>query len=258
MLYEYLNMSWPQIQEAKEKNMLFVLSVGAIEQHGHHLPVSVDHVIPYEMVRQRIADKIDVVMLPPIYYGYRSQTTVGGGPHFFGTLRMSAESIIYPVRDIVLELLRFGIDKLMITNGHLENRYFIVDGVERAIQEYNGPNKIKVMYNEWNNYLKQETLDEIFEGKFPGFDYEHAAINETSLMLALAPELVQMDKLPDEYAQRYVNYYVWPSGDELVTKNGALSSAKKSSAQIGERMLEDIVPGILQDIQIEFYNQEKA
>ena len=81
MLYEYLNMSWPQIQEAKEKNMLFVLSVGAIEQHGHHLPVSVDHVIPYEMVRQRIADKIDVVMLPPIYYGYRSQTTVGGGPH---------------------------------------------------------------------------------------------------------------------------------------------------------------------------------
>ena len=77
-------------------------------------------------------------------------------------------------------------------------------------------------------------------------------------MLALAPELVQMDKLPDEYAERYINYYVWPSGDELVTKNGALSSAKKSSAQIGERMLEDIVPGILQDIQIEFYNQEKV
>ena len=252
MLKLYHEMTWKQVKESIDKNELFVLVAGAIEQHGYHLPMAVDELIPWEIIRQRIAPHVDVVLLPPFYYGYRSQTTVGGGPGFPSTLRMSAESVIYPIRDIVLELLRHGAKKLLITDGHLENKYFIVEGVERAIQEYHGENKIKVMYSEWNDYVKPETLDKVFHGKFPGFEYEHAAVNETSLMLALCPDKIVFDDYPDEYAERYINYFVWPAGPELATRNGALSSAKNSSKENGELMLKDIEEGMLRDIAIEF------
>ena len=252
MLKLYEQLTWKEFVEERDKNTLFVLSIGAIEQHGSHLPVSVDHIIPYEIIKQRISPHIDIVMLPPIYYGYRSQTTIGGGPTFPATLRMSAESVIYPIRDIVLELLRHGVKKLLITDGHLENKFFVIEGVERAIQKYHGENKIKVMYSEWNDYVKPETLDKVFHGHFPGFEYEHAAVNETSLMLALRPDLVRSMDFPTEYAERYIHYLVWPDSPDLVTKNGALSSAKDSSAENGELMLKDIVEGMLRDIEIEF------
>jgi len=252
MLKQYELLTWKQFVEAKDNNELFVLPVGALEQHGQHLPLSVDTIIPYEIIKQRISPFVDIVMLPPLTYGYRSQTTVGGGPSFPGTLRMSAESIIYPVRDIVLELLRHGVQKLLITDGHLENKWFVTEGVERAIQEYHGPNKIKVMYSEWNDYVKPETLDKVFNGKFPGFEYEHAAVNETSLLLALKPDSIVSMDFPDEYANRYIHYSVWPDNSDLVTRNGALSSAKNSSAENGELMIADIVEGMLADIEIEF------
>ena len=124
--------------------------------------------------------------------------------------------------------------------------------MERAIQEYHGENKIKVMYSEWNDYVKPETLDRVFNGKFPGFEYEHAAVNETSLLLALKPESIVSMDFPDEYAKRYIHYSVWPDNPDLVTRNGALSSAKNSSAENGELMIADIVEGMLADIEIEF------
>lgn len=252
MLKFYHELTWKQFEEARDNDELFVLVAGAIEQHGYHLPLAVDEMIPYEIIRQYIAPHVDVVMLPPFYYGYRSQTTVGGGPGFPGTLRMSAESVIYPIRDIVLELLRHGVKKLLITDGHLENKYFIVEGVERARQEYHGPNEIKVMYSEWNDYVKPATLDKIFQGHFPGFEYEHAAVNETSLMLALCPDKVVFHDYPEEYAERYINYFVWPASPDLATRNGALSSAKNSSVENGKLMLADIAEGMLRDIEIEF------
>ncbi len=252
MLKEYENLTWKQFVKARDANDLFVLAAGAIEQHGSHLPLSVDQIIPYEIIKQRISPHIDVVLLPRFYYGYRSQTVVGGGPTFPGTLRMSAEAVIYPIRDIVLELLRHGVKKLLITDGHLENKSFIIEGIERALQEYHGANKIKVMYSEWNDYVKKETLDTVFHGHFPGFETEHAAVNETSLMLALRPDLVCSMDFPTEYAKRYIHYSVWPDSPDLVTENGALSSAKDASVENGELMLADVVEGMLKDIEIEF------
>lgn len=245
-------MTWKQFAEARDANLLFVLAAGAIEQHGQHLPLSVDQIIPYEIIKQRISPHVDLVLLPRFYYGYRSQTVIGGGPSFPGSLRMSADAVIYPIRDIVLELLRHGVKKLLITDGHLENKMFITEGIERALQEYHGENKIKVMYSEWNDYVKPETLDRVFKGKFPGFEYEHAAVNETSLMLALRPDLVNSMDFPDEFAERYIHYSVWPDSPDLVTRNGALSSAKASSVENGELMLADVVEGMLRDIDIEF------
>ncbi len=252
MLKHYENLSWKEFEEAKNARELFVLPIGAMEQHGMHLPLGVDTIIPYELMRQRISKRIDIVLMAPVYYGYRSQTVVGGGKKYPGTIRMGSESIIYSVRDIAIEMFRHNVEKLLIINGHLENKYFVIEGIERALAEYQGNPVTKILYAEWNPYVKQETLDKIFGGIFPGWDPEHAAVCETSLLLALKPELVQMDKLPDEYVKHYTKYSVWPATDDMVTKNGALSSARLASTENGYLMLNDISEGLLADIDFEF------
>ncbi|MBR2670633.1 MAG: creatininase [Oscillospiraceae bacterium] len=252
MVYEYQYMTWKEIVDARDAGALFVLTTGAVEQHGAHLPMTVDHIIPYELMKQRLSKYVDIVLMPPIIYGYRSQTTVGGGPRFPFTMRMSSEAIAFTIRDIVLELVRHGVDKLLISDGHLENKYFVIDGIERALQENHSGRDIKVMYTEWNDYVKPETLDKVFHGHFPGFEYEHAAINETSLMLALRPDLVKDVEYPDEFAERYISYMVWPASEDLATKNGALSSAREACVETGELFIKDIMEGMLRDIKIEF------
>lgn len=253
MLKQYELMTWNEFVEARDNDDIFVLTLGAIEQHGPHMPMGVDHFLPYELVKQKLSERYNIVLLPPLYYGYRSQTVIGGGDKYPGTLRMSSEAVCYPVRDICLELFRHGVKKLVLVNGHLENKGYLVEGVEKALAEYRGEVPTKILYLEWSVYVKDKTLDQMFGGQFPGWDPEHAGVLETSLMMALRPELVKQDRLPDESAKRYIKYTVWPSSDELVTKNGALASAKNASLENGMLMLKDILEGMYRDIDIEFF-----
>ena len=253
MLKQYELMTWNEFVEARDNGDIFVLTVGAIEQHGAHMPMGVDHFLPYELVKQKLSERYNIVLLPPIYYGYRSQTVIGGGDKYPGTLRMSSESVCYPVRDICLELFRHGVKRLIIANGHLENKGYLVEGVEKALAEFKGDVPTKILLLEWSAYVKDETLNKIFDGNFPGWDPEHAGVLETSLMMVLCPELVRLDKIPDESAKRYIKYTVWPASDDLVTVNGALASAKNSSVENGQLMLKDALEGMYRDIDIEFF-----
>lgn len=251
--YELMN--WEEFVEARDNDDIFVLSLGAIEQHGPHMPMGVDHFIPYELMRQKISERYSLVLLPPLYYGYRSQTVIGGGVHYPGTIRMSSESVCYPVRDICMELFRHGVKKLIIVNGHLENKGYLVEGVEKAIAEYQGEIPTKILYMEWSVYVKDDTLDKMFNGQFPGWDPEHAAVLETSMMMVLRPDLVREDRLPDESAKRYIKYTVWPYSEELITKNGALASAKNASVENGNLMMADVLEGMCRDIDYEFFGK---
>lgn len=252
MLQQYELMTWFEFMEARDRDDLFILPIGAVEQHGPHLPMGFDLFSVYELAKQKIADRYNAVILPPLYYGYRSQTTIGGGDSYAGTIRMSGEAVCFTIRDIVMEMFRHGVKHFMILNGHLENKIFITEGIEKAFAEYKGEINTKVLSMEWACYVKNETLDAIFDGNFPGWDPEHAGVLETSFMLALDPSIVRMDCLPDESAERYIKYSVWPSRPEFVTKNGALCPAKRSSIANGELMMKDVLDGIFADLDYEY------
>lgn len=252
MLKQYEMMTWMEFEESRLKDELFVLCVGACEEHGPHMPMGYDLFSGYELVKRKVSQRYDVVVLPPLYYGYRSQVNVGGGDLFPGTLRISSESVIYTVRDITMEMFRHRIKHFLVMCSHLENKYFIIEGIEKAFAEYKGEIKTKVILSGWSQYIKPETLDALFDGKFPGWDPEHAALCETSFMLALWPEIVNMDLLPDESAPRYAKYSVWPSRKEFVTQNGALAPADRSSLEKGELMMKDVLEGLFADLDYEY------
>jgi creatinine amidohydrolase len=87
-------------------------------------------------------------------------------------------------------------------------------------------------------------MDLVFGDEFPGWDVEHAAIMETSLMLHLRPDLVLFDRAVDDASVRHPFYDVVPIPDEFVPRSGTLWRATQASAEKGERMWAEIVAGL--------------
>ena len=86
-------MTWPEIAEAGRAGAVALWSVGSTEQHGPHLPVSVDHLLPVEL-SLRIAERVHVVIPPPQPFGNRSHPLSGGGQGFPGTTSLRASTLI--------------------------------------------------------------------------------------------------------------------------------------------------------------------
>jgi creatinine amidohydrolase len=244
------DLTWEEFAQRIRDNYIFMLPAGSIEQHGPHMPLSMDTISAYEICME-LAQRYPIVVMPPLFYGYRSQATVGGGELFPGTTSIGAEALMFTIRDILLELLRHGAQRIVITSGHLENVYFLLEGIELA-KRSGSLNKCKILLTAWDQFVKTPTLEKIFQGNFPGWNYEHAAINETSIMLVLRPNAVNMEKIPNEPPPRIIAYSVFPTPGDIATSNGALSPAKGASAEIGSLILADVWAGFEEAFEVEF------
>ncbi|HCQ90276.1 MAG TPA: creatininase, partial [Clostridium sp.] len=78
---------------------------------------------------------------------------------------------------------------------------------------------------------------------FPGWALEHAAITETSFMLKFTPELVHMERLVDE-TMTPLGYSIYPVPSDLVPPSGLLASARSSSKEKADMMIEEIISKI--------------
>jgi len=89
-------------------------------------------------------------------------------------------------------------------------------------------------------------VDKLFtEAGFPGWDTEHAAITETSLMLYFSPELVREDKIIDDQSERKPTYSIFPPPDDIIPKSGVLYKATYASREKGEELAKHILDKIV-------------
>ena len=102
------------------------------------------------------------------------------------------------------------------------------------------------------DFCREQTLTDVFPDGFPGFAMEHAAVIETSLMLHFHPQLVALEKIPDDAPADFPPYDMYPTRTQWVPPSGVLSSARGSSAAKGQRLAEDIVDGIATAVCKEF------
>lgn len=246
------HLTWEEFAQRVKENYIFILTIGAVEQHGPHLPIGFDYMMGHEIALE-LANRYPVIVMPPLAYGYRSQATIGGGDQFPGTTSLGAEALIFSVRDILEELLRHGVRRIVVNNSHLENQHFLTEGIELCRRSHDLEQLgVKILLTGWGYFVHDETLDSLFDGNFPGWDPEHAAVIETSTMLAMRPNVVNMDKLPDESAPRYPKYAAFPTPPDVVTKNGALAPATGTSTEKGLRILKDVFEGYAEAFDIEF------
>jgi creatinine amidohydrolase len=244
-------MSWLHYREqlSTTKAPLF-LPVGALEQHGPHLPLGTDAMLA-TAIAAGAAAALGGIVAPALSYGYKSQPKCGGGQHFCGTTSLDAATLIGQVRDTIREFVRHGVERLVLVNGHYENQWFLIEGVDLALRECGGPH-LSVMRLEYWDFCTEQTLAAIFPQGFPGFALEHAAVIETSMMLHLHPELVRIELIPDQPAAQFPPYDMYPTRTEWVPASGVLSSARGASREKGARITDEVIARVAAAVRAEF------
>ncbi len=236
---EMVNMTWQEY--ASYQDCIVALCVGSVEQHGPHLPLTVDLIIPYEICR-RLSARRNLIVAPPVCYGYRSQPASGGGQGFPGTTAVDGITLIHTVEDILNDFYRQGRKWFLLMSGHFENTAYMSEAAYLFTRKQ--PDA-KVVIANWWELVKDETLDLLFHGAFPGWEVEHASLTETSLMMYFKPELVHADRIPAQVGKKHKpRPVVHPEPKGLVPPSGILYSAEGATAEIGKALSDEIVETI--------------
>ena len=243
---------WPEVERRLTKGAPVFLPVGATEQHGHHMALNVDVVIP-TAIAARAAKDIGGLVAPTIPYGNRSQPRSGGGNQFPGTLNLTAHTVSLVVRDVVTELVRQKVRKIIVLNGHYENIWPVIEGIELALDLIGRDRRdlTVIRIDHWE-LVRMETLARVFPDGYPGIDLEHASVLETSMMLALRPELVDLSKALNDGPAKFLPYDRYPRPPNEVPPSGVLSLTKGSTAEKGTWLLDDCHEQILEMAKREF------
>src|SRR5262245_17757715 len=127
------DLTWPEFASRIARSPLVILPVGALEQHGLHLPLDTDTEIA-RLLAEQVAARLDGLVLPVIAYGARSLARSGGGERFPGTVNLSGTTITGLIEDVIAEQARHGVKDIIILLGHGENDPFAIEGSELALR----------------------------------------------------------------------------------------------------------------------------
>ncbi len=241
-------MTWPEVAEAVKANRPVVIAVGSTEQHGPHLPLSTDCVLP-QAIAVEAAKKLPLVVAPPIRFGAMSRALSGGGESFSGTLSVRGTTLIATLHEVTSALARHGFKRICIQNWHYENAGFLWEAADLTHSKH-PDTRILIVENPMPEFTADE-LKKIFPNGFPGWDVEHASIMETSMMLVLRPELVRKDRIADDQAERHPTWDVVPAPAAFIPKSGVLWHPTESSEATGRLLIDAAVDRLVLAIQTE-------
>jgi creatinine amidohydrolase len=215
--------------------VIAVLPVAAVEQHGPHLPVGVDAMIMQgclERASARLPADLDALFLPVQSVGVSIEHR-----DFPGTLTLSHETAPRLLLDIAESVLRAGVKKLVLLNSHGGNSPLI----SQVALELRARHGVLAVTCSWSRFGYPDGLfgdDELRHGI-------HGGEIETSLMLALRPDLVDMSRAKNftPRSRDFERDFAWlradrPAGFGWMAQDlspaGAMGDAAKATAEKGE------------------------
>ncbi len=247
--YRYGEMTWPEIKDAAAAKRVVVIPVATIEDHGLHLPVDTDVRLCSEVCDRAAAKICDrAVVVPPINHGF--------SPHhmdFPGPITIGAETFIKYGVDVCRSLAQHGFERILIVNGHGSNTPFVEIMARLTVVEMG---IIAAAVNYWSAPGVREVAESLRESDTIG-GMNHACEFETSMYLALMPDLVDMSKAVRELSHRPSKNY-WTdliAGDgplvmmehwSVLSDSGVMGDPTKASAAKGKKLLEAAVDGIVE------------
>jgi creatinine amidohydrolase len=242
-------MTWPEVRDAVAANRPVVLPVGSTEQHGPHLPLNTDCLLPVAVALEA-ARRVPLVVAPPIRFGARSRPLSGGGEGFPGTISLRATTLIATVDEVLQGLVRSGFRQLCLLNWHIENAGCLWEAADLAVAGGGGA-RVLVIENPLPQFSEPE-LRELFPNGFPGWDVEHASIVETSMMYVVRPDLVRRDRIVDDQSRRHPSWDVVPPPPDFIPASGVLWHPTEATEEIGRRFLDAAAQRLVEALTTEF------
>ncbi len=244
------DLTWPDAATAAEAGTPLILPLGSLEQHGPHLPFDTDTVC-VQAVADGGAQEASAISLPALSYGAPSRPRSGGGPGFPLGAEIPFGTYFDVVRGIVAGLLSRGARNLLVLSWHTENAPVIYDAVREAASLTHAENAKVIVLDSPGSLVSRETAQKAYvDGPVPG-EFEHAGLIETSVMLALAPERVR-DFANVEASLPKLSYDVVPMPGDAVSPTGSFTSPRNATAEIGQLLLDDLLPGLAKLVSTEF------
>ena len=176
------NLTWADASAAGVGDAVLI-PVGAIEQHGPHLPLAVDTVI-CEAVANAVSAETGVPVIPPIAYGVS-----GSHGDFTGTVALRPETLIAVMEDVIDSLHASGIRQFILINGHIWNNGSLDVSAEK-LRVRHRDSRVRAI-----GYVTMYPGPEVDGHVTYGRGLMHANYFETSVMLHLRPDLVRMERV---------------------------------------------------------------
>ncbi|WP_395715112.1 creatininase family protein [Reyranella sp.] len=249
------SLTFEEISRLGERSVL-VLPLGSMEQHGPHLPLDTDAILAErlaEAITTRFGDTFDLWRLPTLPIGLSREHAWAAG-----TLSLSITGMTAFLRELAREIARaLPARNLMIVNGHGGNRG-ILEVLGYELKDDFGLNLCALHTGALMSPVPAAGLPEIHAGK-----------DETSLMLALAPDRVRREHIAS--ATRAVSdadvrttildsgvSWPWSSGDPRIADRGVIGDVSGASAEHGRIILDRILDAAGAALQRLRSNQELA
>lgn len=252
MWHRFGTLRSPELGKIMQSKPLVILPVGQTEEHGSHLPVNTDAVIASRLaqaIAEELGETLSVLLLDPIAYGYSGKVMT----KWPGLFRVEMDTIRDYVYDVCASLVDMGATKIAVINGH-GHHTALLKLMARKLADEKGVSPI-ILYP---NGLASEGIEQAARGG-PGASC-HAGEFETSLMLFLEPDLVDMSQAVDNPltdTDLLPPGTFWSTWDRQKTENGIYGKPSVASAESGKIFFEAAAKRAVQCLE-EYYGRASA
>jgi len=225
----FQDLTWPLLRQVPRDRTVFVAPIAACEQHSRHLPTCTDTLLVTaiaEGVEQRLPEP--VLLLPTLWLG-------ASGHHlrFGATLSAEVDTHIAILADLLTPLLDDGYRRLLVLNGHGGN----IDTMHLALRRLQGRYQDRQLTAASYWELAEKELAALAQG--PRKVMGHACEFETSMVLALRPDLVRRDEIRNDPppAEPALRGLFLAEDMKQRTRQGAVGYPELASAEKGQALL---------------------
>jgi creatinine amidohydrolase len=249
-----LEMKWPEV-ERQAPGSVALCPTGALEQHGHHLPLGTDTMIVTHIAEQVEARCRDwVVLLPTLWMG-SSHHHLG----FAGTVSASAPLFTEMAAQEARCLVQAGFRKIVFLNGHGGNMVPLNQAMHGLSHEYRDLPELWISHS---TYWITADLSPRNAPLMETGNVSHACEYETSMILQIRHDLVDMSKARGERAEQFNSAYVFQQDEapsrvsvarpfQTWTGTGAMGQPQLATAEKGAQLL-DVATGAVVEFLTEF------
>ncbi|MCC0176512.1 creatininase family protein [Waterburya agarophytonicola K14] len=243
-------LTWKEIADMpNKKNIVIIQPIGAIEQHGLHLPIAVDSAISLGVLGKALSQldsSIPAYALPCLYYG-KSNEHDG----FPGTITLSATTLLSVIKEMAVSIYRAGFRKLVLMNSHGGQPQIMEIAARDLHQEH--PDFAVFPFFTWR---VPNIIGEMLTPQEREYGI-HAGDAETSIMLSLLPEQVKMERAIKEYPQGLPEDSLLDMEGKLpfawltreLSQSGVMGDPTIATQEKGDRILQSVADGWVEVIQ---------